>query len=147
MTGKELYDLYLTGVPIHIEFKEDILDLDLQFETGMFAIIIEMHKDLDETYLITVDESFYRKINLSLEKPINLNSNTKNYDLKWSEIHERTDTETLYVDENYDILNFKVIKNSFNDLIVEFQKSDETSYIDWLQEQLCYYKQLYDKTN
>lgn len=135
MTYDNLKQLIELGKRPLICFTEGIHNIDSQFEKDMLAEVIDIDMDIDgECCKITVSEEKYQEFNTNMERPIWYDSTKGEYCKKFSEEDAREKICIIYDDPN-NIENF-IIKDGNMDLFNEFLKSGESSYVEWLEEQL-----------
>ena len=140
MTGQELFDLIKKGIKPVIKFNKEIEDLDLQFDEGHFARIIDV-KLLDDEVEIIVSEKEYADYNKENEVPNwpSDNSVTGNveYNLKYSDKHTRKEVISLYQMLTDEIYNFAIVESCYQELLDEYLSTNrELSYVEWLQEKV-----------
>ena len=138
MIGKELIELFNKGLRPLVKFTKEVEDLDLQFEEGMLAKIVDIKKsNCGDLYDIVFDEKEFNKYNIDLEKPCCANKYTFTYDSKWSEIKKRYDRVTISIDVDDEVCNFEIIDDAYAELVREFLDSEtDLTYVEWLQEKL-----------
>lgn len=141
MKTNDLMELVNSGNHIAVEFDANVCDLEVRYEVGMRTRLIGAYKDGSGCIIFKTDESDFADYNKSIEQPVWFNSDTKQYDLKWSDMEfEEDNNSEIYEDENNELYNFKVVDDQKLKVFGKYKESNsELSYVSWLEEQLSKY--------
>ena len=138
MKTNDLMELVNSGNHIVVEFNANVCDLEVRYEAGMRTRLIGACNDGSGCIIFKTDESDFSDYNKSIEQPVWFNSDTKQYDLKWSDMDSEEDNNSeIYEDENAELYNFKIVDDHKLKVFIMYKESNsELSYVTWLEEQL-----------
>lgn len=139
MKGIDLIEL-CKGTKIPIEFTEQIEELEIRFEEGMRAYLVGANED-DDMVTLNVEEDDFAEYNKSIERPLWLDKDSREYNLRFSETNNNhwNGKQTLFDNTGELCGNFKILENSKIRLFELYQvdhirEDTSLSYIEWLEE-------------
>lgn len=137
MTGRELLEAFKNGLRPVLGFTPDVNELEMQFEDGMRAKLIDIRIEDDECIKLVLDESKYRMTNELAEHPYYRKEVGGEFIHKYSEIHGRNNVATIYDELDNELSNVFVVEDSSNRLYEAYIESNtDISYVEWLEFEL-----------
>lgn len=137
MKTNELMELVNNGKAIPIVFNETIEDIEGRYEKGMKAYVVSASKEYNDTTIVfKTEEREFADYNKSIEQPVWLNSKTGTYDLKWSELDQKTTNADyeIWEESNADIFNFTILDENKMGLFIQYKsENNQISYVQWLE--------------
>lgn len=136
MKCNELKKLINSGTYPLVEFTKKVVNYEGRFEEGMRAYLVGYSgSNFPNIIELFFDEKEFVNYNKTLEQHVWYNSQTHDYDLKWSDDKYKKDYNgktSVFEIETEEIITFKIVENS--ELFNEYLKSyTDISYIRWLE--------------
>lgn len=142
MTPKDLMKIVNEGKAIPIEIKEGCEELEIRYEAGMMTYIVSAYEIEKNIICFETEERDFIEYNKSIEKPVWLNRETDNYDLKWSDLNKKYNKGDYCIWEDASDIedgfyNFKLLDDNKLELYNQYlQSKSELTYVQWLEGRL-----------